>query len=254
MKNALIYLVVFAAIQIGAGAAVQALWRLATGNTDITAMMLIATTLVYGVITVAVFLLAKWSEVSRSYLKSRPWGVIFWSVMAAVGIIIPSAWFQEQIPELRNVVEMQFDMILRDRYGYVVVGLLAPIVEELVFRGAILRALLRWTPRHWLAIGVSAVFFALIHFNPAQMPHALLGGMLLGWMYYRTGSIVPGVAFHWVNNSVAYLIYNVMPDPDMPLAVWFGGSQTRVTAALLFSLCIFVPAIYQLAIRMRKAC
>jgi membrane protease YdiL (CAAX protease family) len=128
---------------------------------------------------------------------------------------------------------------------------LAPLAEELVFRGAVLRALLRWNSRHWVGISISALLFALIHMNPAQMPHAFLIGLLLGWMYYRTDSIVPGVVYHWVNNTVAYVLFNLYPDPDLTLMDLF-GSQQRVLMALGFSLCIFLPALFQLNLRLKK--
>ena len=96
------------------------------------------------------------------------------------------------------------------------------------------------------------MFFALVHFNPAQMPHAFIIGLLLGWMYYRTGSILPGVAFHWVNNTVAYVMYNIYPDPDMELIDLFGNQRTEL-AAVFFSLFILLPAIYQLHLRQRHA-
>ena len=83
------------------------------------------------------------------------------------------------------------------------------------------------------------------------MPHAFLVGLLLGWMYWRTDSIVPGVVYHWVNNSVAYVIYNIYPDPSLELLDMF-GSQRAVLMALVFSLCIFLPALYQLNLRLRK--
>ena len=84
------------------------------------------------------------------------------------------------------------------------------------------------------------------------MPHAFLIGLLLGWFYYRTGSVVPGVAFHWVNNSIAYVGYNMYPDSSLKLVDLF-GSQRTVIAAVLFSLFILLPSLYQLHLRMRKA-
>jgi membrane protease YdiL (CAAX protease family) len=87
--------------------------------------------------------------------------------------------------------------------------------------------------------------------NPAQMPHAFLVGLLLGWMYYRTDSIVPGVVFHWVNNSVAYVLYNLYPDPSLKLADILGGEQS-VWLALVFSLLIFLPALFQMNLRLSK--
>ena len=84
------------------------------------------------------------------------------------------------------------------------------------------------------------------------MPHALLIGLLLGWMYWRTGSILPGMAYHWANNSAAYVIYNVYPNPDIRLIEIFKTS-TNVYMALGFSLLIVLPALYQLHCWMRRA-
>ena len=121
-------------------------------------------------------------------------------------------------------------------------------------RGAILKELLkssRLSP--WSAIIISAVLFAVIHMNPVQMPHAFLIGMFLGWMYWRTGSILPGVAYHWANNSAAFMLYHFFPDPDMKLSDMFMGNNTNVILAIVFSLLILLPAIYQLNLWMKRA-
>ena len=252
MKNALIYTVVFAAIQIMVSYIVQGIWMLVMGKGSMmSATGMIITMGAFSVITMAVFLMAKWSEVSRHWVRTRPWFVLFWCVMAALGALIPSTFLQEQMPALPNVVEEEFEMLMKDRWGYLVIGLFAPLVEELVFRGAVLRELLRWKRNPWIGIAISAVLFAIIHMNPAQMPHAFLIGLLLGWMYYRTDSIVPGVVYHWVNNTVAYVLYNFYPDPNLTLLDLF-GSQQRVLMALGFSLCIFLPALFQLNLRLKK--
>lgn len=73
MKNAIIYLVVFLAIQIGAGMIVNASWMLISEKSaSDSAMGLIVTTVLSSVITIAVFLMAKWSEVSRHWIRKRP--------------------------------------------------------------------------------------------------------------------------------------------------------------------------------------
>ena len=224
-----------------------------TKSPDTTTAMIITTTVVTSVAIIAVFLLAHWTELSPRWLRTRPWMVLSWSVFAAVGALIPSMWLQEQIPELPNWLDNEFDMILSNRWGYLAIGLLAPLSEEIVLRGAVLKELLK-SPKlsPWAAIAISAVFFALIHMNPAQMPHAFLIGLLLGWMYWRTGSILPGVAYHWANNSIAYIMYNIYPNPDMKL-IEVLGSQQHVLMAVGFSLLILVPAIYQLHLWMKRA-
>lgn len=252
MKNSIIYLIVFIGIQCGVTLGVEQIWHWMKGNSDIDALMLIVTMAVFSVITLAVFWLAHWAEFSNNYIKTRPWTVLVWCALAAVGAIIPSSWLQEQMPELPNILSGEFDMILRDRWGYLAVGLLAPVAEEVVFRGAILRSLLQWNKRHWLCIFISALLFAVVHGNPAQMPHAFLVGLLLGWMFYRTGSIVPGVVYHWVNNTIAYVVYNVTTNPEAPLVSLFGGNERNVYLALLFSLCILIPSILQLNLRLRR--
>lgn len=252
MKNAIIYWFVFLALQLVAGGIVQGVYMLWKGpGAVLDATGTILTMMLFSVLAVALFLWQKWAVVSRHWIRTRPWIVLVWCVLAALGSIIPSAWFQDQMPELPNIVEEEFDMILRNRYGYFIIGLLAPLAEELVFRGAILRSLLKWNSRPWVAILISAVLFSAAHMNPAQIPHTLLIGLLLGWMYYRTDSIVPGVVFHWVNNTVAYVIYNLYPNPDMTTTDLFGNGGP-VLMAVGFSLCILIPSLLQLNLRMQK--
>lgn len=252
MKNALIYTVIFGAIQVVVSFMVQGVWMLVMGKDQVmNATGMIITMALFSIITMAVFLMAKWSVVSRHWVRTRPWVVLFWCVVAALGALVPSVWLQEHMPELPNLVEGEFDMIMKDRMGYFVVGLLAPLAEEMVFRGAILRSLLRWKSNPWVGIVISAILFAVIHMNPAQMPHAFLIGLLLGWMYWRTDSIVPGVVYHWVNNTVAYILYNIYPNPDLTLLDLFGSNQ-KVWMALGFSLLIFLPSLFQLNQRLSK--
>ena len=163
MIKAIIYTLVFAAIEVlmlPLIGAVQRLMGLEVGQ--LTATNYIIAMTASCVVVLALFLYLRWAEVSRSYVQSRPWATLFWCALAAVGAIIPSSFFQELIPELPNFVEDEFDMILRDRWGYFVIGLFAPIVEEIVFRGAVLKELLRWNSRPWVGIVISAVLFSLI--------------------------------------------------------------------------------------------
>jgi membrane protease YdiL (CAAX protease family) len=254
MKKALSYLLIFIGLQIVGGGIITALWNVITGNSDKTAAMLITTTGVVAVITISIFLWARYAEVSPKWLRTRPWTVLAWSVVASMGAIIPSIWIQEQIPELPNFAEQEFSTILGTPWGYLTIGLLAPLSEEIVLRGAILKELLKSEKLSvWTAITISALMFALIHMNPAQMPHAFLIGLLLGWMYWRTGSILPGVAYHWANNSIAFVMYAFYPDPDMKLIDLFKGSELHVYMALGFSLLILLPALFQLNLWMRRA-
>jgi Predicted metal-dependent membrane protease len=80
--------------------------------------------------------------------------------------------------------------------------IIAPIGEEIIFRGMVTKLLLE-EYRPTKAILISALIFGVIHFNPAQIPGAFIIGILFGWLYYKTGSIIPGIILHFVNNAAA---------------------------------------------------
>lgn len=219
--------------------------------------LLTAIVVLSSLITIALYGTLKWSPISRTYLKTKPWGVLFWVVFLAFGTILPTEWIYEKIQlTMPEQTEQLFEGIMKQPWGYAAIGLLVPIAEEMVFRCGILRKLLdifgqRW---HWAAIAVSAVLFGALHGNLAQGIHAFIIGLLLGWMYYRTKSIIPTVALHWVNNTVAYVMYNIMPQMnDGKLIDLFHGSDKMMYLGLGFSLCILIPSIIQLAVRMKPA-
>lgn len=208
-------------------------------------------------VNIAVFTRLRWTPVSNSYLLSRPWISLIWVAILSLGTILPAEWIYEQLQiSMPESYEQLFEGVMSEPWGYLAIGVLAPVAEEVVFRGAILRVLLRLFSHkwHWAAIALSAIVFGLVHGNAAQGIHAFIIGLLLGWMFYRTDSIVPGIVMHWVNNSVAYVMYNIMPDmADGKLIDLFHGSQKMMVGGLFFSFCILIPALFQLAIRLKKA-
>jgi membrane protease YdiL (CAAX protease family) len=94
------------------------------------------------------------------------------------------------------------------RYPVVAFGIgsvVGPVLEEYLFRGVLLRGLLRnYAP--WVAIGQSALLFGVFHFNPAQSLSAALLGLLLGWLYYRTRSLGLCIGLHALNNTFAFMM------------------------------------------------
>lgn len=80
----------------------------------------------------------------------------------------------------------------------------APIVEELFFRGLLLRALLGRT-RPAIAVLLSAVLFGLAHFEATQFAGLAAFGVVLGVLAWRTGRLTPGIGAHAAFNAVAVL-------------------------------------------------
>lgn len=85
--------------------------------------------------------------------------------------------------------------------------LIGPFVEELLFRGVVLKRLLIYMDNVYSAIALSAVLFALFHVNPAQIPGALILGLITGYIVYRTKSIFYSFFVHAIYNSLCCLQY-----------------------------------------------
>ncbi len=82
----------------------------------------------------------------------------------------------------------------------------APIVEETVFRGILLRAFLSIFKSPWAAILLQAFIFAAIHpQGPAGIPPLMAVGAMCGWVTYRSGSLIPAMILHFVHNTATLL-------------------------------------------------
>lgn len=148
----------------------------------------------------------KYKEVSRQVLLVST--VFVFAAMYVLNLLIE----QVGIP---NTMEDTFIEMSRNPLGLLSIALLAPILEEMLFRGAIEGRLLRMWQNPWGAIIVSSLVFGVVHMNPAQIPFAFLLGVMFGWLYYRTGSLLPGIIGHVLNNSVAAV--NMILYGDIPL-------------------------------------
>lgn len=88
-------------------------------------------------------------------------------------------------------------------YG-VNVCIIPPIVEEMLFRGAALQSLRRYGDG--FAVVASAALFGLYHANFIQMVFAFLCGLAMGYAVIRTGSLLPSILIHFVNNSLSFAL------------------------------------------------
>lgn len=91
-------------------------------------------------------------------------------------------------------------------------SIVGPVLEEYLFRGILLRGLLR-NYRPWVAIGQSALLFGVFHFNPAQSLSAALMGLVSGWLYYRTRSLGLCIGLHALNNAFAFAMLRFSTTP-----------------------------------------
>lgn len=128
------------------------------------------------------------------------------------------------------------------------VAILAPVLEEMLFRGVILRSFLRQYPR-WPAICGSAALFGCAHMNLYQYIAAVLMGIYLGWLYERTRSLLPCIALHATYNTASLLATSmgpVMVDSDTGMV-----SATYCAVALLLAT-IGASALRRMLVAPRK--
>lgn len=109
-------------------------------------------------------------------------------------IIPPPAWFWELF---NKVFESDYGI-----YGAILkVAIIAPVVEELIFRGVIMHGLIR-NYKKYTAVIISALLFALFHLNPWQFPATFILGIVLGIIMLRTRNIFLCVLGHSINNGL----------------------------------------------------
>jgi uncharacterized protein len=109
----------------------------------------------------------------------------------------PPLWFWEM-----------FNKIFENDYGIygaiLKIVIIAPVIEELIFRGVIMHGLMRNYSK-FTAVFVSALMFALFHLNPWQFPATFVLGILLGILMLRTRNIYLCILGHAINNGLVLI-------------------------------------------------
>lgn len=103
-----------------------------------------------------------------------------------------------------NIPDMPLDKSFSTQAFYMIYStVIPPLVEEILFRGAVLGSLRRWGD--WFAILVSSILFGLYHGNAGQFVFATLVGLVFGYLRVRTDNMLPGMLLHMLNNGLATL-------------------------------------------------
>ncbi|MBP7670688.1 CPBP family intramembrane metalloprotease [Candidatus Gracilibacteria bacterium] len=113
-------------------------------------------------------------------------------------LTIPGFGEQAIFQDLGEIQQNAFIILL-------IVSFLAPILEEIFFRGFILRTLANKMPTIIASI-LTAAIFSLLHYPWQSFGQILLIGLILNHLTIRNNSVLPGVAFHILNNTIAFAI------------------------------------------------
>jgi membrane protease YdiL (CAAX protease family) len=147
----------------------------------------------------------------------------------------------EAIP-MPEYVKRLFAMLTnRDIWTFLMVGITGPVLEEVLFRGIILDGFLsRYKPGK--AIFWSAFLFGLFHLNPWQFIPAFGTGLLLGYIYLKTRSLIPVIFIHVINNSFSYGVIYYFGEGGMSYRDIFTHTGSYLillgTALVVFMVCL----------------
>ena len=161
----------------------------------------------------------------------------------------------ECLPELSLITALsqiigevpETDLIKNINVGtFFSICILAPIVEELFFRGVVESILLKLKTSPWVGIIASAMLFTMMHEFPYQAISAFIGGVIYGWVYYKTKSIYLTFSMHAVNNIIFFIGFSL--DDGV------GGSDAFPPILYVFaglSLLLFIFFIVRLSYKLK---
>lgn len=169
-----------------------------------------------------------YSPVSASYL--------LWSLLMGISSIFIIDYLMSYLTFLPDWSDNTFDVLQSGWMGIICITLLGPILEELLFRGAITKVLLqKYNPIK--AILISGLLFGIFHMNPVQTVPATLIGFVLAGIYYKAGSVIPCILIHILNNSLS--VYFNIKFPDVESTPDLIGEHTYLIC-VLFSIGLFL--------------
>ena len=161
----------------------------------------------------------------------------------SIPLIVAGMLFINLCSEFLGLPDLMQDTFLgmsRNVFGIISITIMAPLVEELLFRGAIQGYMLRKGMKPLNAILIASAIFGIVHMNPIQIPFAFAIGLIFGWLYYRTGSVIPGIVGHFINNSIACLQMAVSTKEELNTTTieWLGEGPTYTLFALSLAVMI----------------
>lgn len=150
-------------------------------------------------------------------------------------------WLLEAIGVTPNVNLPLTDNALNVTLAVLAVCVLPAISEEFLFRGIMLSSY-----RSKGAMGsaiLTAIIFALSHFNPAQIMHQAVLGFVLAYLVIASDNIWYGVVLHLLNNLIALFIGDLIPSYNS-LAVLNGTNLGILIGMCLIGMAILTASLY----------
>ena len=233
-KAAWLYLII-ACVSIGANFLLTALYVKADFELDMVPNILISEALIMvPTFFMLVFNKEKLSRVLsiRKIKISTFFGVIAFTLAASPLITLTNLVSQLFVDNTVSANSEQF-LSLPPFLLLFFVGILAPVCEEIVFRGAIFGGM-KNDGNVFKAIMASGLLFGLLHMNINQASYALVIGILLGFLVEATGSIFSSIIFHVLVNS-SNVVMMIISDNAVSEEV-MENADAMITTELLWNM------------------
>ena len=144
------------------------------------------------------------------------------SEMAKV-IPLPKDWkakfdAMETAREAQEAILIKINSLSKYIISMALIGILPAVFEELLFRGVIQNVLTKWFKGPWAAILVTAFIFSIIHMSFYGFFVRFALGIILGLVFYYSGSLWLAIIFHFLYNGIqvtALYIFNMGDNPNV---------------------------------------
>ncbi len=135
-----------------------------------------------------------WSQILRLYLLTLFINALYGVYLYQRGFTPPSTDVYTKLLGDTTLLTYLLNLLLA--------VVIAPIVEETLFRGIIFRSL-RTYLGEWTAAALSAAFFSALHLQAYGFFPRFILGLVLAHLYERNRSLFPSITFHALNNLIA---------------------------------------------------
>ena len=145
---------------------------------------------------------------------------------------------------LPDIMGDLFNYMAHTFWGFLAIAIIGPIAEEVMMRRVILTEIAQSTGKQWLGILISAALFAIIHGNPIQIFFALPAGILLGWLYCKTGNLLVPICVHIMNNTISFFTIRSGAENDMQFTDTWTLVQLSACIVVTIALVIWLNVYY----------
>ena len=176
-------------------------------------------------LVIVILLLLKYCSIKELF-KKVPADVLLISIVFAMSGMYAVELVSSQF-EIPNTLEEQFKAMAGTITGFLGIGIVGPIMEEIIMRRIILKEMAKATKSMWWGIIIS-------------MP----AGIFLGWIYCKTGSLLVPICIHIINNSISFVLMSVGAEGDLSLNSTLGVILLISFVLICVVSCIWIVRYY----------